>query len=202
MSDNCLGNPLSFSYHFRVTSDNPRPIKGDVIPESIRRIKGRRGTSSGLIEIALVGHPHRYRVRIETDSVAPRLVELHLIPGANTAEIDPATIRQVPVRRLTKAAARFIGLTERRVALAGDEVDPTELIRPDHEPGGRTLDDVHYRQVANLLTAAREWGLSPREYVADRLHASLPTVDRWIREAKRRGFLPRDWSTNNGAAVE
>ncbi len=187
-----------------MASDDSRnhPIKGDVIPDSIRRISGRRGSPDGLIEIALVGHPHRYRVRIELDFAAPRLVELHLVPGDTNAEIDPATVRQIPVRRLSKAAARFIGLTERKVALAGDHEDPTNLVRPDHEPGGRTLDDVHYRQVANLRTTAREWGLSPREHVAERLGASLPTVDRWIKEAKKRGFLPRDWSTNHGAALE
>ena len=179
-----------------------RPIKGDVIPDSIRRISGRRGSADGLIELALVGHQHRYRVRIDIDSAAPKLMELHLVPSEAGAEIDPATIRQVPVRRLAKAAARFIGLTERKVALAGEEEDSTELIRPDHGPGKRTLNDVHYRQVANLLTAAREWGLSPREHVATRLEASLPTVDRWIREAKQRGFLPRDWSSNSGAALE
>jgi hypothetical protein len=164
-----------------MASDDPRthPIKGDVIPDSIKRISGQRGSTDGLIEIALVGHPHRYRVRIELNTASPR-----------------------SVRRLAKAAARFIGLTERKVSLAGDFEDPTNLIRPDHEPGGRTLDDVHYRQVANLITTAREWGLSPREHVAAQLRASLPTVDRWIKEAKNRGFLPRNWSTNNGAELE
>jgi hypothetical protein len=187
-----------------MASDDPRthPIKGDVIPDSIKRISGQRGSNDGLIEIALVGHPHRYRVRIELNTAAPRLLELHIVPGDTKVEIDPMTIRQIPVRRLAKAAARFIGLTERKVSLAGDFEDPTNLIRPDHEPGGRTLDDVHYRQVANLITTAREWGLSPREHVAAQLEASLPTVDRWIKEAKNRGFLPRNWSTNNGAAFE
>jgi len=181
------------------------PMKGDVIPDSIRRVSGRKRSTDGLIEIGLVGHPHRYRVRVDLDGAAPRLMELHLVPVDDSTEIDPATIRQVPVRRLAKAAARFIGFTEptnNKLAIAGEDVDPTPLLRPDHEPGGRTLDDVHYRQVTNLLTAAREWGLSPREHVAARLGASLPTVDRWIKEAKKRGFLPRDWSTTNGATVE
>lgn len=175
--------------------DGRDAIKGDVIPEAIRRVSGKRGTSKGLIEIALVGHRHRYRVRIDTDGPAPRLVELHLISDGDSAEIDPDTIRQIPVRRLARAAARFTGLTERGIGVAGDEDDPTNLLRPDHEPGRRTLDDVHYRQVANQLVMAREYGLAPREYVADQLSASLPTVDRWIKEAKRRGYLRRDWST-------
>ena len=45
---------------------------------------------------------------------------------------------------------------------------------------------------SNLITAARENGFAPREYVAEHLRGSLPTVDRWIAEAKRRRILPRD----------
>ena len=104
-------------------------------------------------------------------------------------------MRQVPVRRLAKAAARFISQTEYGVAVAGDFDDPTNLLRPGRELGRRKLDDVHYRQVANLLKAARGMGLPPREYVGKRLGGSLPTVNRWIAEAKRRKFLPRDWAT-------
>lgn len=174
---------------------NDHAIKGDVMADAIRRVTGEPGSTDGLIEIPLVGHRHRYRVRIDGSGAAPRLVELQLISDGDAAEIDPDTIRQIPVRRLAKAAARFVSLSERRIGIAGDEYDPTNLLRPDHEPARRTLDDVHYRQVANLLTMAREYGLSPREYVADRLSASLPTVDRWIKEAKRRGYLRRDWST-------
>lgn len=179
-----------------MATDNPDAdaIKGDVIPDGIRRVSGEPGSADGLIEIPLFGHDHRYRVRIDSSGPAPRLIELHLIPAAD-AEIDPATIRQVPVRRLAKAAARFISLTEHGVAVAGDLDDPTDLLRPDHKPGRRKLDDVHYRQVAKLITAAQKMGLPPREYVGERLHGSLPTVDRWIAEAKRRRFLPRDWAT-------
>jgi hypothetical protein len=124
LSDSCLGNSLLVSYRFLVTFDSPRPIRGDVIPESIRRVKDRRGQDDGLIEITLIGHDHRYRVRIERGSGAPRLVELHLISDNNT-EIDPATIRQVPVRRLAKAAARFISRVDSAI------VTPDELERPD-----------------------------------------------------------------------
>jgi len=195
LSDSCLGN--SVSYRFLVTSDSSRPIKGDVIPESIRHVKGRHGQDDGLIEIALVGHAHRYRVRIERGSGAPRLVELHLISDNNIG-IDPATIRQVPVRRLAKAAARFISRVDGAIVIPDELDDPTFLLRPEQPPDGglrRKLDDLHYRQVSNLLITARENGFAPHEYVAKRLRGSLPTVDRWIAEAKRRQVLPRDWCT-------
>ncbi|HEY2503475.1 MAG TPA: hypothetical protein VGI68_19200 [Mycobacterium sp.] len=180
-----------------MASDSPRPIKGDVIHESIRRVKGRCGQDDGLIEIALVSHAHSYQARIERGSGAPRLVELHLISDINT-EIDPATIRQAPVRRLAKAAARFISRVDGAIVTPDELDDPTLLLGPERPPDGgrrRKLDDVHYRQVSHLLIAARENGFAPREYVAEHLRGSLPTVDRWIAEAKRRRILPRDWNT-------
>lgn len=177
----------------------PDAIKGDVIAERIRRLTGEPGSTDGLIEIPLVGHRHRYRVRIKTDGPAPRLVELHLTSDGDAAEIDPDTIRQIPVRRLAKAAARFITFGESpvgRVVTVDELHNPTLLTRPDLEPPSRRkLDDVHYRDVAEKLIRARESGESPREYVADLLGASLPTVDRWIKEAKKRGYLRRDWAT-------
>ena len=184
-----------------MASDNPhhRALKGDVILDSITRITGDKRSDDGLIEIGLVGHPHRYQVRIDlTPDAAPRLVELHLLPldGAE-AEIDPATLRQIPVRRLAKAAARFIGITELPFALAGDDPDMTSLVRPDHERG-RELNEAHYRMVADMLISARGLGLSPRQYVAEQLNCSKPTLDRWIARAKDLGFLERDWSNNNG----
>ncbi|MGV0991175.1 MAG: hypothetical protein ACOYB7_02885 [Mycobacterium sp.] len=182
-----------------MASDNPhpKPIKGDVIPDSITRVSGEETTDAGYIEMQLVGHPHRYRVRIDTSGAAPRLVELHLLPLDGTAaEIDPATIRQVPIRRLTKAAARFI-LDEYPFAVPGLADDATSLVRPDYEPG-QILDDAHYRMVAGLLIAARGWGLSPRDYAAEKLNISKPTVDRYIKKAKDLGYLERDWLNNNG----
>ena len=189
----------AFRYHSFVPTDSH--ITGDVIAQEIRRVSGEPGSTDGLIEIPLFGHRHRYRVRIDTDGAAPRLVELHLLSDDDAAEIDPATVRQIPIRRLAKAAARFIVLGEGwpgPVVDVGELHDPTLLARPDRPPNGgrgRKLDDVHYRQVAAHLIRAREIGESPREYVADKLGGSLPTVDRWIKEAKKRNFLMRDWAT-------
>ena len=160
-------------------------------------MKGSCGQDDRLIEIALAGHAHHYRVRIERGSGPPRLVELHLISD-NNVEIDPATIRQVPMRRLVKATARFISRIDDAIVTPDELDDPTLLLRPQHPPDGsrrRKLDDMHYRQVSNRLIAARENGFAPREYVAKHFRGSLPTVDRWIAEAKRRRILPRDWST-------
>ncbi|BAX97123.1 hypothetical protein MSTE_01806 [Mycobacteroides stephanolepidis] len=178
-----------------------------MIPESIRRVSGTRGNPDGLIELRLVGHPHRYRVGLQTGSGAPKLVELHLLPADITAvEIGPAAIRQVPVRRLANAAAQWIARMDGAFTTVAELRNPTLDLRPERAPDGgkrRKLDDVHYRQVADLLIAARTIGERPREYVREQLGpASIPTVDRWIAEAKRRGFLPRDWATNEAATTE
>ncbi|KKF01589.1 hypothetical protein WN67_12765 [Mycolicibacterium obuense] len=167
-----------------------------MVADSIRRVSGRRGSDKGLIEIPLYGHVFGYQVRIERSGGTPRLAELRIIaPGGG--DIDPGAVRNVPVRRLAKAAAQFISLTEHGVVNAGDVFDPTDLARPDLEPGKRrrTLGPEHYREVAAQLQMAREIGLPPRDHVADHYGVALPTLDRWIKQAKDRGFLPRDWST-------
>jgi len=94
--------------------------------------------------------------------------------------------------------------TEHGVTDVGDLFDPTGSARPDLEPGRRrrNLGDEHYRQVAALLTWAREVGVPPRDYVADYFVVARPTLDRWITEAKKRGFLRRDWSTTTADTEE
>ncbi|MDX1881863.1 hypothetical protein [Mycolicibacterium sp. 120270] len=181
-----------------MTSDNPSfaPILGDVIADGIRRCDGTPGSDDGLIEIPLYGHDLRYQVRIDRSTGTPHLTELRIVAPDDGGDIDPAAVKQVPVRRLAKAAAQFISMTEHGVTNVGDLFDPTGSTRPDLEPGKRrrNLGPEHYRQVAALLQEAREIGVPPRQHVADYFGVALPTLDRWIAEAKKRGFLPRDWS--------
>lgn len=162
-----------------------------------RRAHSRPGEPARLGgRLANYGHDLSYQVRIDRSAGAPRLTELRMIT-VDGGDIDPAAVKQVPVRRLAKAAAQFISMTEHGVTNVGDLFDPTGSTRPDLEPGKRrrNLGPEHYRQVAALLQEAREIGLPPRQHVADYFGVALPTLDRWIAEAKKRGFLPRDWST-------
>ncbi|MET9325730.1 hypothetical protein [Tsukamurella sp. NPDC003166] len=155
------------------------------------------GRPDGRFEIALEGHDHRYAVRIQRAAGGPpRLVELSILSDDDSAEITPATVRQIPVRRLAAAAARFDAPSP---FVTPDELyDPTAAHRPERRRGGRgnKLDDVHYRQVAALLVAARENGEAPRAAVAASFHVSVPTVNKWISIAKDRGYLARDWATS------
>lgn len=174
-------------------------IKGDVkhVERVSGRLGGKRGTDQGLIEVRLVGHPHRYRVRVDMSGPTPRLVELHMSSDDDAAEIDPAAMR-VPVRRLTHAAARFIS-TGDGSWMTPDEADhPVLVSRPEvaERRARRVLDYDHYERVAEmLLRARREGARSPRKVVAAELNANLLTVDRYIAEAKRLRILPRDWAT-------
>jgi hypothetical protein len=185
-----------------VTSDNPEfsAITGDVIASDVRRISGKRGSDNGLIEIPLYGHDFRYQVRIDRSTGTPHLTELRMIAAAG-GDIDPAAINNLPVRRLAKAAARFISMTEYGIVDVSDLHDPTGSARPDLESPRRrrNLGDEHYRQVAARLKWGREIGVPPREFAAEQFGVALPTLDRWIKEAKDRGFLRRDWATATDA---
>lgn len=176
-------------------------VKGDV--EHVERVSGERGSDDGQIEVRLVGHAHRYRVRVDMSGPAPRLVELTMYSPDDAAEIDPAAGR-IPVRRLTHAAARFISNFDGSWMTPDEAENPVLVSRPevaDVATRRRTLDNEFYDRVAKaLLKARREGARSPRKVVAKDLLGSdtpvkLMTLDRYIAEAKRRGFLPRDWAT-------
>lgn len=188
-------------------TDNTRGVgvKGDV--EHVERVPGRpggkRGSDQGLIEVALVGHPHHYRVRVDMSGPTPRLVELQMYSTNDAAEIDPAAGR-IPVRRLTHAAARFISSFDGSWMTPDEAENPVLVSRPEVAAVAtrrRTLDDDYYKRVGQaLLRARREGARSPRKVVAKELLGSdtpskLMTLDRYIAEAKRRNLLPRDWAT-------
>jgi len=107
-----------------VTGDGHDAINGDVMADAIRRLSGEPGSADCLIEIPLLGYRYVYHVRIDSSGPAPSLVELRIVSD-DSAEIDPATVRQIPVRRLANAAARFISLTGYGIVTVGDLYDQT-----------------------------------------------------------------------------
>jgi hypothetical protein len=140
LRDSCLGNSLLASYRLLVISDSPRPIKGNVIPESIRRVKGRCGQDDGLIEIALVGHAHRYQVRIERGSGAPHSYEAPgsvLVPVVKRGRGRPA--KPIEFYRRVAGAARDAEADLDRSSIARGVQTPTGAVAghrrhttPDH----------------------------------------------------------------------
>lgn len=141
------------------------------------------------IEIELVGHVHRYVVRVETGRGGPRLVGLNIVAPAGVAAptITPAALRAIPARRLAYAAAQFAGRYDGAFALPGD-TDETHH-RPEAPTARNKLDDNHYREVAERVRSAVAMGAPVRKTVAAAMHTTPPTLDRWIRAAKDRGYL-------------
>lgn len=63
---------------------------------------------------------------------------------------------------------------------------PVQLARPQT----RRLPDTFYMKVANAYTSAVQAGLNPRKALAEASNTPADTVARWIREARRRRYLP------------
>ncbi len=71
------------------------------------------------------------------------------------------------------------------------ERNSTPLKAPPGRPPGRPpkYGDEHYRQVAKVYEQAASAGKAPTPPVTREWHCSTSTAERWIRQARRRGFL-------------
>lgn len=57
-------------------------------------------------------------------------------------------------------------------------------------PKSRSYGDDFYRQVATAYSALTRLGRAPGPTLAEANHVPVTTVHRWVKEARRRGFLP------------
>ena len=57
-------------------------------------------------------------------------------------------------------------------------------------PAGRNLSDEFYARVAEAYLAALENGLGPRRTIAESAGVSNEVAGRWVRQARKRGYLP------------
>lgn len=141
---------------------------------------GRVPETDERVAIRLVGHPFHYIVRVATARGRdPRLTEL-TIHADDGGDIDHATLRAVPVRRLTYTAAQWIA---REGGLIGDVDDIAETTAQPDNPAPPV------RAAAELAEQALSLGLPVRPYVADKLGYSKTTVDRLLKRAKAEGWL-------------
>ena len=101
------------------------------------------------------------------------------------------------------AVAASEGLRERLVAgLDKEAPEPgPELLKalsgfvhpefpPLERPEGRNLPDEFYATVADRYRDAAARGLNPRSAIAEAAEVSTDVAGRWVREARKRGFLP------------
>lgn len=113
-------------------------------------------------------------------------------------------LRTIPLRRIVLAVRANEGLRE-RLAAKLDQVTPeagsadfwkalTGFPQPElppiERPAGRKLSDEFYATVAERYRDAAARGLNPRTAIADAASVSTDVAGRWVREARKRAFLP------------
>jgi len=112
-------------------------------------------------------------------------------------------LRALPLRRIVMAVAASEGLRERLAARLDEEVPEPgpELLRalsgyvqpelpPLERPTARNLPDEFYTTVADRYRDAAARGLNPRSAIAAAASVSNDVAGRWVREARKRGYLP------------
>jgi hypothetical protein len=63
-------------------------------------------------------------------------------------------------------------------------------LRERPRPGPKPKSDAHLQRVARIYRAAIERGTrAPREAIVDEFTVAYSTASKWIRDARRRGFL-------------
>ena len=143
------------------------------------------------------------------------VVALRLAPDAEgnwqpdgTLHVHPLaqeTLRVLPLRRIVLAVAASPGLRENLMARLGEAVpEPgsvefkqalagylTPELPPLERPARRNLPDEFYATVAaERYRDAAARGLTPRTAIAESASVSTEVAGRWVREARKRGFLP------------
>jgi hypothetical protein len=129
-----------------------------------------------------------HEVEVTDSAVATDSMTLTVAPSGTFPGAAPATIfgESVAVGAGTASVS----------ATAFDATVKTESFTPDatvpklRRPDGRDPDGF-YRQVAQAYNAAVATTEKPAKLIAEQAEVPVPTVHRWIAEARRRNFLPR-----------
>lgn len=119
---------------------------------------------------------------------------LEIRPVFDDGELVELGIRPAFGGRLESAALRRISIEQ----LVAQHMQPEPLDdRTITDPGGYRKPDSFYQLVAEVFTAEMADGnLAAASAIALRANVPLPTVHRWLREARQRGYpLPTDGRT-------
>jgi hypothetical protein len=120
------------------------------------------------------------------------------------APLAQEVLRALPLRRIVAAVAASeplrqqlearidedvpkVGSDAFRKALSGYPHPELPLLQ---RPAGRNLSDEFYAAVADRYRDAVARGLNPRSAIASAADVSNDVAGRWVREARKRGFLP------------
>jgi hypothetical protein len=106
-----------------------------------------------------------------------------------------ARLRDVPLARIEAAANARPEIRDWAGEAMGEETVERAKTQAAKRvklraPKSRRLDDAHYELVAAAYRGAVANGLPPAKTLADESGVPQGTVNRWIGEARRRGYLP------------
>lgn len=152
------------------------------------------------------------------DGGLAEVVFLRLAPGGDDGiwapegtlyvpSLTPEKLRTIPLRRILAAVAASEALRNDLGARL-DEPTPepgpagflepfSGLVHPEppplgvlKRPPGRRLTDDFYAAVAEKYRTATTRGLNPRAAIAEAAGTSTDVAGRWVREARKRRYLP------------
>ena len=124
--------------------------------------------------------------------------------------LTPEGLRAIPLRRILLAVEASESLRE-KLALRLEEVAPDPGVEFDEfmragsgflvpepipppvkleRPAGRNLPDVFYEAVGDAYRVALRRGEAPRTTIAEAAGVSSEVAGRWVRQARKRGYLP------------
>jgi hypothetical protein len=105
--------------------------------------------------------------------------------NAQLAVVDDAVVPTAPTRRRQRAARGAPG------GAGWDTVDPGRAVERPGAPGGRRgRPAAFYRQIARAYLDLAQVSSRPAVDLAEANAVPTTTAHRWIKEARRRGFLP------------
>jgi hypothetical protein len=127
------------------------------------------------------------------------------IDGAPSAEL----LRAIPVGRIEAAANAQLAVVDAEIVAAAprsirerpiappessldgwDIVDPSRAVTRSADGRSRGRPDVFYRQVADAYLDLSQASHRPASDIAQSHGVPVTTAHRWVKEARRRGFLP------------
>ena len=106
-------------------------------------------------------------------------------------------LRRIQLPELVRGALAMGGIPDEYGDAVAGMLEAAPLT---HHPGRAGYDDAHFVRIAELYRKALDVAPNkPTDLLATQLHASKPTVRRWLAEARRRGHLGK---TTRGRAGE
>jgi hypothetical protein len=162
---------------------------------SRRPIDGDRVTMTG--KLARTGHG--VRIVVEHRGGTYRVVQVTVdAPDDGKSEITSALlgipVKEVALATLAEGWSLFSITSDEMTVREGDERRQEYYADFVTKQRRRTLDDAHIRRVAEVYMAAEQAGAAAAmeavDAVKDEFVVSRATAERWVREARKRGFLP------------